>query len=68
MENTIMFNGEKYMLKRPTTVAQLLEKLEVPTAGVVVERNREILHTEAFNRIVLQEGDELELIRIVGGG
>lgn len=56
------------MLKRPTTVAQLLEKLEVPTAGVVVERNREILHTEAFNRIVLQEGDELELIRIVGGG
>ena len=68
MEITIMFNGEKYVITRSTAVADLLDKLEVPLAGVVVERNREILHPEAYNRTMLRDGDKLELIRIVGGG
>jgi thiamine biosynthesis protein ThiS len=34
----------------------------------VVERNRNILHRDMFDRIVLKDGDELELIRFVGGG
>jgi thiamine biosynthesis protein ThiS len=49
-------------------ILSLLETLKVPPASVVVERNRNILHRDMFDRIVLKDGDELELIRFVGGG
>jgi sulfur carrier protein len=45
-----------------------LETLKVPPGSVVVEHNREILHRNKFDRVVLNDGDELELIRFVGGG
>jgi len=64
----IKLNGEDHSLGPGTTVASLLEFLKVPATSVVVERNRRILDREIFDREVLEDGDEVELIRFVGGG
>jgi thiamine biosynthesis protein ThiS len=49
-------------------ILSLLQTLKVPPGSVVVERNRNILHRDTLDRVVLKDGDELELIRFVGGG
>jgi thiazole synthase len=35
---------------------------------VAVERNREIVAPEAYDKTELQEGDQLEVVSFVGGG
>ncbi len=50
------------------TVSALLEELGLHPQGTVVERNREIVDRDAFRDTRLNEGDVLELVRLVGGG
>ena len=64
----IKLNGEDRSLAPDTTVSSLLEFLNLPATNVVVERNRQIVDRETFDREVLDDGDEVELIRFVGGG
>jgi thiamine biosynthesis protein ThiS len=63
-----MINGEPRTVPEGTTVAGLLERLELLPAMVVVERNREIVPRDAVEDVVLAPGDELELVHFVGGG
>jgi sulfur carrier protein len=64
----ITLNGKPHAVEHRMDILSLLEILKVSPASVVVERNRNILHRDTFDRIVLKDGDELELIRFVGGG
>jgi sulfur carrier protein len=64
----ITLNGKPHAVEHHMDILSLLETLKVSPASVVVERNRNILHRDMFDRVVLKEGDELELIRFVGGG
>jgi len=64
----ITLNGKLHTVEHRMDILSLLEKLKVPPASVVVEHNRNIVHRDMFDRIVLKDGDELELIRFVGGG
>jgi sulfur carrier protein len=68
MPINITVNGKACAFEQPMSILSLLETMKVPAGSVVVERNREILHRNLFDRVVLKEGDELELIRFVGGG
>jgi len=64
----ITLNGKPHAVEQRMDILSLLETLKVPPASVVVERNRNILQREMFDRVILKDGDELELIRFVGGG
>jgi sulfur carrier protein len=64
----ITLNGKPHAVEYRMDILSLLETLKVPPDSIVVERNRNILHRDMFDRIVLKDGDELELIRFVGGG
>ena len=64
----ITLNGKACALEQRMDILSFLETLKVSPGSVVVERNREILHRNMFDRVVLKDGDELELIRFVGGG
>ena len=68
MAINIKLNGDACNLEEPMDVLSLLESLKIVPGSVVVERNQEILHRSMFDRVVLKDGDELELIRFVGGG
>jgi len=61
-------NGDPRTVPEGTTVAGLLEALELTPALVVVERNREIIPREKVADVVLEPGDTLELVHFVGGG
>jgi len=61
-------NGEPRELPAGTTVADLLAALELPSAQVAVERNRELVRRARFEDTALAEGDELEIVTLVGGG
>jgi thiamine biosynthesis protein ThiS len=68
MSVTIKINGKERSLERTMNILCLMEMLNVPPRGVVVERNGEILQWDMFQQAILEDGDQLELIRLVGGG
>ncbi len=68
MPITIKINGKERSLERTMDILCLMETLNVPPKGVVVERNGEILQRDMFQQVILEDGDQLELIRLVGGG
>ncbi|MEA3333410.1 MAG: sulfur carrier protein ThiS [Pseudomonadota bacterium] len=61
-------NGQNREFIRPLNVKLLLEQLELNPERVVVELNRDILTSDKYVDIQLQDGDTLELIQFVGGG
>lgn len=66
MEITV--NGEKKSYAAPMTVAELVQSLGIKPASVVVERNFRIVNRSEFEKEPVEEGDTLEIIRLVGGG
>jgi thiamine biosynthesis protein ThiS len=61
-------NGEPRTVPAGTTVADLLDALELVPGMVVVERNRQILDRSRYVEVELEAGDVLELVHFVGGG
>jgi len=61
-------NGESREVPEGTTVAQLLEELKIVPERVVVEVNLTILKRAQHATTVLHEGDQVEIVRFVGGG
>ena len=64
----IRVNGETRQWDRSLTVRDLLEALGVRPEGVVVERNLKIVPRERMAEEMIEDGDSLEIIRLVGGG
>jgi sulfur carrier protein len=65
---TLMVNGKQVELEAPTPLVLYIEKLGVNPRTVAVEHNGEIIQRERFASVVLQEGDRVEIVRMVGGG
>ena len=66
MEITV--NGEKQTLDSPMTVGELLAKLGIDPETVVIELNLDILDRATQGDAVVEEGDSIEIIRMVDGG
>jgi sulfur carrier protein len=64
----ITLNGEKTTVAQDATVLLLIESMGLKPQAMVVERNNEMVDREHFASTVLQAGDTLELVHIVGGG
>lgn len=67
-ELKVRVNGEELGLPEGSSVAALLERLRVATPRVAVEHNRAILPKAAYGTTALRDGDELEVVELVGGG
>jgi sulfur carrier protein len=64
----IIVNGEKVKVKDGAKVKDLFNLLDINEKRVVVEKNRVILRKNEMLDNILQEGDKLEIIQMVGGG
>ncbi|MFO0773101.1 MAG: sulfur carrier protein ThiS [Nitrospiraceae bacterium] len=64
----IRVNGEERAVESGSTVARLLEQLDIRGERVAVELNLEILDRAVFPTRVLQPGDQVEIISFIGGG
>lgn len=64
----ILLNGEPHALTGATTVAQLLEQLELQGRRIAVELNQEIVVRSAWADTVLKDSDQVEVVHAIGGG
>lgn len=64
----ITLNGDPYELAAPLTVADLLARLDIDARRVAVEHNLVVLKRGAFERTMVQAGDQVEIVNFVGGG
>ncbi len=64
----IQVNGESRQVHEATTVAQLLTAMELDNRHLAVECNLELVPRGAHHGKVLVEGDQLEIVTLVGGG
>lgn len=65
---TITLNGDRYDLDAPVTLAALLERLGIDPRTVAVERNQDIVRRDRLAETTLEEGDSVEVVRMIGGG
>ncbi|MDQ2970425.1 MAG: sulfur carrier protein ThiS [Acidobacteriota bacterium] len=65
---TVRVNGSELEMPEGASVATVLERLEIGTPRVAVERNREIVPKSEYSTTCLTAGDVLEVVEFVGGG
>ncbi|MDR9501171.1 MAG: sulfur carrier protein ThiS [Desulfurivibrionaceae bacterium] len=64
----IICNGTEYEVGQGTTLLHFLAQLQLDPDTVVVECDEKIIPRQAYEALVLAPGQNLELIRFVGGG
>ncbi|HEY6214566.1 MAG TPA: sulfur carrier protein ThiS [Vicinamibacterales bacterium] len=64
----IRLNGDPYEIPEPVSVAGLLTRLDIDPRRVAVEHNLVVVKKDAFERVTVGEGDEIEIVNFVGGG
>lgn len=64
----VMLNGNPAEIKEGSTIAELLEQLQVGRERVAVEVNLEIVPKAAYDTHALATEDRIEIVHFVGGG
>ena len=64
----IHVNGEHRRIRAGLTLAQLASELGLPPEKVAVERNLEVVPRSLLGQVIVEDGDELEIVHFVGGG
>jgi thiamine biosynthesis protein ThiS len=65
---TIRVNGEPFEIAAPATIDSLLASLTIDPRLVAVEHNLVVVKRDCYEAVVLNEGDEVEIVNFVGGG
>lgn len=65
---TLTINGKRRTLEGQMTIADYLATNRIDVRIVAVEHNGNVLRREQFEHIVLREGDQVEIVRMIGGG
>jgi thiamine biosynthesis protein ThiS len=64
----ISVNGEPRQVETGCTVAKLLEELKLQPRYLAVEQNQQLVPRTTHAACVLQAGDRIEIVTLVGGG
>jgi len=65
---TIQLNGAEVPATHGVTLGQLLDSRGVERRMIAVEYNGEILPRYEYDNVILNDGDRLEVVQMVGGG
>ena len=64
----ISCNGQQREVEADMSLASMLDSLSLPADSVVAEINMKIIDRDQYETTRLSDGDQVELIRFVGGG
>ena len=64
----IKLNGKAHALEGQISVAALVETLGLNVTQVAIERNREIVPRSRWGAVMLDDADEIEIVKFIGGG
>ena len=65
---SISVNGQHRRVPKGMTVAELALDLGLEPTKVAVERNLEIVPRSTLADVVIEDGDDFEIVTFVGGG
>jgi thiamine biosynthesis protein ThiS len=65
---TILLNGESVDTREAKTIAELIDRYQLPSQSILVEHNGLAIHRHEWSQRSLAEGDRVEFIRVVAGG
>lgn len=64
----ITVNGRKVCLDYPSTVSDLIDRFEIADRPCAVEVNRDLVPKKQHISHALHDGDQVEIVTLVGGG
>ncbi len=64
----LVINGERSAWPGGTTVASVVQRLVAAGAAYAVEVNKQLVPRRSHDQHELHEGDEIEIVVLVGGG
>lgn len=64
----IHLNGATRDVPSETTIAELLQTLDLDPRALAVERNAELVPRDRHEATRLEAGDAVEIVTLVGGG
>jgi len=64
----VTINGDPLRFDSALSLNDLLEKLDIEQDKVAIEHNREIVPKSTFDQLMIDDGDNLEIVHFIGGG
>jgi thiamine biosynthesis protein ThiS len=64
----IAINGQTKDSRGAQTIAELVERYELPIETVLLEHNGIALHRHEWSTSAIAEGDQIEIVRVAAGG
>jgi thiazole synthase len=64
----VRINGEHRRVAKGVSIAELVSELGFDPARVAVERNLEVVPRSTLSDVKVQDADDFEIVRFVGGG
>ncbi len=64
----ITLNGEQREVEAGATVGAVVDLVTADRSRVAVERNLAIVKREVYDETVVEQGDAIEVVTLVGGG
>ena len=64
----ISLNGESVDVPEAKTIAELIDRYQLPPQSILVEHNGFAVHRHEWAARSLADGDRVEFIRVVAGG
>jgi len=64
----VIVNGQAHSVANPQTIDGLVQQLKLIPETLLIEHNGRALHRREWQRQAVQDGDKIELIRVVAGG
>jgi sulfur carrier protein len=68
MNIQIVCNGERREIEAGIAVGDLVKQLGVTAKKFAVEVNRKVVARDRLDAVMLAEGDEVNIVTLVGGG
>ena len=65
---TVTINGRPRELDSQMDLVDFLEANEVKQRMIAIGYNGEVVHRERWHEVVLREGDNVDIVQMVGGG
>ena len=63
----VFVNGDEKDFDTETSLAELVERLDLPALRIAIELNREVVRRSVWGSTMLKDDDRIEIVHFVGG-
>jgi thiamine biosynthesis protein ThiS len=65
---TLILNGQPRQAAGHPSLSELLDELGIDRRTIAIAYNEDVVPRDRYAEVVLQDGDRVEVVRMVGGG